>query len=72
MVWLTLAIGVALASASISIVAYRLTRVESSPVVSSPSPTDPAQSSFTLEATPAGTDASGAMLLRVQLVRRPR
>lgn len=70
MVWLTLAIGVALASASISILVDRLTRVESAPVVSSP--TDPAQSSFTLEATPAGTDGSGAMLLRVQLVRRPR
>lgn len=70
MVSLIVVIGVALASASISIVVDRLIRGERAPVVSSP--TAPAQSSFTLEATPAGTDASGAMLLRVQMVRRPQ
>jgi serine/threonine protein kinase len=60
----------ALASTSISIVVYRLTRDEAAAAPSSSS-ADPVLSNFTLEAAPAGTDASGAMLLRLQLVRRP-
>lgn len=59
-----------LVSTSVSIVVYLLTRVERAPALSTP--TDPVLSNFTLEAAPAGTDASGAMLLRLQLVRSPR
>jgi serine/threonine-protein kinase len=88
--WSTVSLSVvvvaALASLSLAIVVYRLTRGESAPPVSSSSAPpvssssappvssspDPVLSNFTLEVAPAGTDASGAMLVRLQLVPKPR
>jgi serine/threonine-protein kinase len=65
--WLVAAVaGAAIGSGVVVACQLRTDAQATTPIAADPPPT-----SFTLEASPAGVDASGAILLRVRVVRKP-